>query len=366
VTPRRRSSRKAGWPANLYEDGGYYTYRNPKTDERFGLGRDRAYAFSQAIEANLYLAGQLHTERLIDRLSGDQSRTIATWCAKYEGMLTKRALAPNTRKHYRKLAARMTEILGADTKVRAVTALQVSDGLEQLVAQGHERTAQALFGFLRDSFNAAIVKGWLDENPVRAIKGPSVTVKRARLTYEVFAAVYASTDCTWLKNAMALAIVSAQRREDIALAQVKDIREGFWWVDQGKTGARICLPLELRLNCFGMSLEEVIRQCRSTGVLSRYLVHQTERVPGGKSTPGMKIWKDTISSRFTGALAALGLTFEDKNPPTFHEIRSLSARLYKKQGGVNTQELLGHKSASSTLLYEDGRGEWVRVRVGTV
>lgn len=366
MTPRRRSNRKRGWPDNLYESRGYYSYRNPSTGEWFGLGRDKADAFTQAVEANLHLAGQLRKERLVDRLTGDQPRTVAAWVLKYEEILGVRKLADNTRKHYRKLAARMTEILGADTKVRGVTALQVSDGLEALVAAGHERTAQALFGFMRDSFNAAIVKGWLDENPVRAIKGPSVTVKRARLTFEQFAAVYSSTNCAWLRNAMAVAIVSGQRREDIALAQFKDIHDGLWWVDQGKTGARICLPLELKLDCFGMSLGDAIRQCRSTHVLSRYLVHQTERVPGGKSTPGMKIWKDTISSRFTSALAALELSFEGKNPPTFHEIRSLAARLYKAQGNVNTKELLGHKSASSTLLYEDGRGEWIRVKIGTV
>lgn len=362
MTPRRRSSRKSGWPANLYESRGYFTYRNPSTGERFGLGRDKGYAFSQAIEANLHIAGHLNKERLIDRLTGDQSRTVLAWAIKYAELLAARDLADNTRRHYKQLSARMTIMLGHDTKVRAVTALQISEGLEALVKSGKERTAQALRGFMRDSFSAAIVKGWRDDNPVREIKSSPVTVKRARLTFDVFQQVY-GTDCTWLRNAMALALVSGQRREDIALAQFKDVREDLWWVDQGKTGSRLCLPLELKLECFGMSLGDVIRQCRSTHVLSPYLIHQTERVPGGKSLPGMKIWKDTVSSRFTSAVAALKVDFAGKTPPTFHEIRSLSARLYKQQKNVNVQELLGHKSPSSTLLYEDGRGEWIRVKV---
>lgn len=368
MTPRRRSSRKAGWPANLYEDHGYFTYRNPSTGERFGLGRDRADAFTQAIEANLHLAGQLRKERLVDRLSGAQNRTLKAWLEKYTELLAGRdpPLAQNTLNAYRNLTNRALAMLGADTKVRAITALQVADGLEALAKGGRASTAHALRGFLHESFRVASLKGWRDanDNPVREVRGPTVKVKRARLTYTVFDRVYRGEICTWLRNAMALALVSGQRREDIALAQSKDVRDGSWWCEQGKTGSRVILPPELRLDAFGMSLAEVLRQCRTTGVLSRYLVHQTE--PVGGSPAGHRIWKDTISRRFSDALASHKLDFGSKNPPTFHEIRSLAARLYRAQGNVNVQELMGHKNPSTTLLYQDGRGEWVKVRVGAV
>lgn len=367
MTPRRRSSGKRGWPANLYEDGGYFSYRNPKTGERFGLGRDRAYAFNQAIEANLHLAGQLRRERLIDRITGVAGHTLADWLEKYAQILAAREppLARNTINAYRNLSNRALAMLGSDTKLRAVTALQVMEGLDAMANAGKASTAHALRGFLHESFRVASLKGWRDanDNPVREVRGPTVKVKRARLTLEVFLRVYNADIRVWLRNAMALGIVSGQRREDISLAQFKDVREGAWWVEQGKGGSRVILPPELRLDVFGMSLAEVIRQCRSTGVLSRHLIHQTE--PVGGSPAGRHIWKDTISRQFSEALAAHKLDFGDKNPPTFHEIRSLAARLYKKQGNVNTQELLGHKSANTTLLYEDGRGEWIRVRVGS-
>jgi hypothetical protein len=32
-----------------------------------------------------------------------------------------------------------------------------------------------------------------------------------------------------------------------------------WWIDQGKTGNRLILPLSLRLKRFGMSLGNVVR-----------------------------------------------------------------------------------------------------------
>lgn len=35
----------------------------------------------------------------------------------------------------------------------------------------------------------------------------------------------------------------------------------------------------------------------------------------------------------------------------------------EQQDGVDTKQLLGHKSASAAALYGDSRGEWVRVSI---
>ena len=52
--------------------------------------------------------------------------------------------------------------------------------------------------------------------------------------------------------------------------------------------------------------------------------------------------------------------------PSLHEVRSLSARMYRAQG-IDVQTLLGHKNAEMTALYEDDRGlsarEWKSVPV---
>lgn len=365
MTPRKRSSRKGPMPPNLYESRGYYSYRNPVTKEWFGIGRDKQSAVNQAIEANLHIAGEMTKPRLLDKIQGTADKTVENWLQKYDQILASRPLSAGTREVYKGYARRMKSMLGAETKMRSVTALHVSDGLDA-IAKEHPQTAKLLRGWMKDCFAAASVKGWRDanDNPVRETRSAQVTVRRARLTFEVFQRVYAN-EAGWFRNALALALVSGQRRGDIAAAQFKDIREGFWWVDQGKTGSRLCLPVELKLNCFGMSLDDVIRQCRSTGVLSHYLVHQDRRV-GGPVRPGSRLNEEALTARFREAVKGLGLTFGTKDPPTFHEIRSLSSRLYKDQGNVNTQELLGHKSEKSTLIYEDGRGEWVKVKVGTV
>ena len=73
----------------------------------------------------------------------------------------------------------------------------------------------------------------------------------------------------------------------------------------------------------------------------------------------------TITAAFAEARDKAGLTWPaGKTPPTFHEIRSLAARLYAEQG-IDAQALLGHKSPDMTALYRDVRGsEWIEIRLG--
>lgn len=367
MTPRRRSKAKLGWPDNLYERDGYYSWRHPGTREEFGIGRDRKAAFAQAIEANLYIAGLRDKPRLVDRLTGDGERSVDAWARKYFAKLEKQPFAANTLKSYKSLNKRMVTMLGADTPMKTITALKISETIEKVVDEGKVRLAQAFRNFLCDSFREAKVDGWIIENPVQDTKlKMHPEVKRSRLSLDVFMQIYDRTRLLWLKNAMALALVSGQRREDIAIAQFKDFHDGGWWLvqesEKSETPHKIFIPDELRLSVFGMSLGEVVSQCRRTGVLSKHLVHQTAR--RGNSPLGRQIWIDTLSHRFADEIEALKIDWSPKTPPTFHEIRSLAERLYAAQGGVNTQELLGHNDEETTQLYHDLRGsDWVRIKV---
>jgi integrase len=369
VSPRQRSKSKRGWPTNLYERDGYYSWRHPETGVEHGIGRDRAAAFAQAVEANIHCAGLAGRPRLIDRLTGTADRSVEKWNEKYQAMLNKADFAANTLRTYKSLGKRMVSMLKAETPLQNVTALTISEGLTALAeGEGKARTAQALRNYMRDSFREARVQGWyVAENPVLDTKLPvSVEVKRSRLSFEVFMQLYHATDLVWLRNAMALALVSGQRREDVVNAQFKDFRDGDWWCAQaskkGPKRHRIRIPLDLRLKAFGMSLGDVVGQCRRTGIVSKHLIHQT--VARGNSPVGQRIWIDTLSRRFGEAVAAPKLDWGDRDPPTFHEIRSLSERLYAAQGGVDTQELLGHTDPETTAMYHDDRGlDWVRIKV---
>lgn len=362
MTPQKRSARNRGLPRGLRERGGYYSWTHPDGRE-FGLGRDRVAAIRDAVEANLSVAGELQRARLVDRLDGSDKRTVAEFCEqKYKKSLEKRKLAGNTQRTYRSLLKRTRDTFGDDTLIARIDTLAVSDALDEVQAEGKARLAQAWRSFLKDFFRVAVGAGWITQNPVLVTDRVVVEVQRARLTIDVFLAARERAPI-WLRNAANLALVSAQRREDIASARFADVHDGAWWVEQSKTGQRVCIPLALKLHVAGLNLDDVVRQCRSTGVVSKYLIHQTS--PRGNSPVGRKIWVDTITKRWSECIEALGLDWGSKTPPTFHEIRSLSERLYTEQGGINTQELLGHRDARSTSLYHDSRGaEWVRVSVG--
>jgi integrase len=367
MSPRRRSERKRGWPKHLYERDGYYSWRHPKTHEEFGIGRDKAKAFNEAVEANLHIAKLANRPRLIHRITGDGDRSVEAWNTKYQAAIAKQDYAAVTLRTYKSLGARLVRMLGADTPLASVKALAVSGMLEAVVGEGKARTAQSLRGFAQGWFREARVAGWTEESPVMDTRlSVSVEVKRARLMFDVFMRLYEDAKLQpWLKNAMALALVGAQRREDVAEAQFKDFHDGGWWCvqasEKGANPHRIFIPLDLRLDAFRTSLGEVVAQCRRSGVLSKYLVHQT--VQRGNSPIGRKIWIDTISKRFGDAVDRLGIDWGEKTPPTFHEIRSLSERLYAAQGGINTQELLGHSDAATTAMYHDGRGAvWTQIK----
>lgn len=108
----------------------------------------------------------------------------------------------------------------------------------------------------------------------------------------------------------------------------------------------------------------VVKQCRKN-VATHFLIHQPNSYRN--ATAGAKISLSNISDQFADARERAGIQQQyGKTPPTFHEIRSLSERLYEKEYGSGfTQKLLGHKSPKMTAVYHDVRGsEWIDVAVG--
>lgn len=373
MAARRRSKRKANWPDNLYETGGYFSWRNPVDGTHFGLGRIAlAEAFQQAKEANLHVSGAAPAPTLVDRLTGAKGRTVGAWADEYHKLLAKRTRADNTRKQDKSRLKAIREAMGAEV-MEHVSTLRINEVLRLWTDVGENRMAQSMRSFLLDFFNEAIAEGWITSrmNPVDITRKIVPEVKRERLTWETFQAIYAKALTMrqpWIARSMELALVSAQRREDVSVAQFarRDdatvyVHEGWLWIDQGKTGEKLRLPLSLRLEVLGLSLDEVVRRCRDA-VVSRWVLHHSEKTGG--AALGDPVWIDTVTKGFRRARDLTDLKWEG-DAPTFHELRSLAERLYGEQGNVDTQVLLGHRDPRSTRLYHDSRGaEWTDLKVG--
>ncbi|QGZ66332.1 tyrosine-type recombinase/integrase [Paraburkholderia acidisoli] len=163
----------------------------------------------------------------------------------------------------------------------------------------------------------------------------------------------------WLQDAMLLALVSGQDRSTVGLWR-RDWIEGHVVVAKRiKTGVQIAIPLKLKMKAIDMSLEDVIERCRSSGIESEYLIHH--RKAHGSVVAGSPVRYQSFSQAFADARTLAGI--EGDNVPTFHEIRSLSKRLYLDQGGVDTKALLGHSNDATADLYANARGiEPVKVK----
>lgn len=356
---RRRSAATRDLPPNLYVRRGYYSWTDPRDGKVYSLGRDKRQAMAEAVEANLALLDSLNRARLVDRLDGENEYTVAAWCDRYETILAERQLAPGTLTTYRQRLKHFRETHGASL-IRCLSTRDVAEFLAPW--KGRSRMAQAVRSLLLDLFREAIAAGWIDANPVEPTRAPRHEVSRARLTLPDYLAIHqaAANMPPWVQRSMELALVTGQRRADLAKLGPRNVRDGKLWVTQEKTGAKVCIPIALKLEAVGLSVGDVIEHCRDA-VISPCFLHHARHV--GRAKPGDPIRGHTLAAFFAQARDLSGIRWgEDRTPPSFHELRSLSARLYVEQG-IDAQALLGHKSADMTAIYRDTRGaEWIEVK----
>lgn len=357
--PTKRKPLRADWPPHLYERRGYFSWRHPVTRKEYGLGKIEAEAIEAAKEANT------HIKRSLPERIAQPARTLGEFLPIYRAHLKTVVMAKNTayaRASHLKAFSRIAWIpISTRYEDAPIITHGCSEFLETYVNAGKRRQAKALRATLLNLFACMASKGWLTVNPVRDLRLPAPEVKRQRLTLADFQAIYkvAPEIAAWLPRAMELGIVTLQRIDDISNMTFRAAEAERFKVVQKKTGARLRIPLDLRLNALGWSLADIISRCRDL-ILSKHLVHHVTHQ--GRAKPGMKVHPTTLSAAFTAARKRAGIGVDEGNtPPTFHELRSLGIRLYEAEG-YKPQDLAGHKDEKTTALYRDDRGaEWIDV-----
>jgi integrase len=170
----------------------------------------------------------------------------------------------------------------------------------------------------------------------------------------------------WIARSMELALITSQRESDLSAIEFKKSSTSTSWVEsdvlcvcqiKSQLKTKIRIPLDLAINNF--QLGRVLKSCRSN-ILTKWAIHQNIR--HGAAKPGDRITAAGISRGFAEMRDQAGVGGD--NPPSFHEIRSLSIRLQsEKNGDKFAQALAGHKNADMTALYRDVRGsEWGEVK----
>lgn len=379
---RPRSRANGELPDNLYRKSDkrtgkdYYSYKDIRDGSWHGLGSDKEAAINDALALNAAIYATIRSQKLLAiQTQATDGATLNRAFLHHMKVCEDRKLAYNTIATRKSQAGAIIAGIGKDRDIRSITVGDAALLIKKYEAQGKDRTARAIRTAGMEMWKDAIAEGWCETNIWQTTRNPSVEVKRSRLLLDAFWEIhkYANTLTKepWIARSMELALVSVQRREDIALAEFKASAKPIMWVDGGmlrvipqktekKSNTRLEIPLDVTIQ--GLTLGQVVASCRADNVVSRYLVHHT--APHAFSKPGDPVWKDTISRGFQRCRDVVGIVGENgKNPPTFHEIRSLAIREYTKAYGPEVaQAMAGHKEAATTDIYRDIRGaEWARV-----
>ncbi|MBP6121049.1 phage integrase Arm DNA-binding domain-containing protein [Providencia sp.] len=346
----------------------YWQYKHPLTGIFHSLGTDAEEAALVASQANTIIAEQ-QTKQILsinDRLSDIKNKkvgiSVTSWIDKYLEIQQERVdlgeLKLNSYKQKIKPLNLFKQHCGL-LSLSDITALEIARIIDSVKALGHDRMAQVVRMVLIDVFKEAQHAGRVPPgyNPALATKQPRNKVKRERLTFEEWKAIYdqAENHQHYLKCGMLLALVTGQRIGDITKMKFSDVWDDMLHIEQEKTGTKLAIPLSIKCDAIDKTLKEVISICRDA-VVSKYLVHY--RHSTAKAKRGEQVPARTLTSTFKKARDKCGLEWAERSAPSFHEQRSLSERLYRNQG-VDTQKLLGHKSQKMTDKYNDDRGkEW--------
>lgn len=281
-------------------------------------------------------------------------RAIEAFQPIYDALLATQPLLPKSL-HQRRY--HVTLLLHAFAG-RAIGGIQPHE-LAVAVRKLHVRsptTARSVLREARSFFECAHTRyGWIARNPADGLRPLPVPIKRQRLSLEQWQRMHAAAAghrIKWLRPMLELALVSGQRRADLQKMRFDDV-----WAEAGvgdclhvrqqKTGALVALPLGLRLDAAGLTLGAVIERCRAYGTRGETMLRKRR---------GRPLVTASLSARFEELFEAEhGLWQGPGNPPSLHECRSLSERLYRAQG-IDTRTLLGHKRQYQTDVYNDDRG----------
>jgi len=281
-------------------------------------------------------------------------RTLGQWAGVYERIVDGLPITDKTKANRMCSMGHVLRGLGRDRIISGIRPHDVSVFIAS-VHKDHPPLAKRLLIETKATFCGALDYGWLDRNPAQQVKAQQVTVRRNRLTLEQWTAIHGHAAAHmpgWVSRMMVLALVTGQRRSDLVKMRFADVWDGHLHIEQAKTGAKLALPLALRLDAIDMSIGEAIEACRGYAKGSEYLLRKsTGKRPGDAS----------LSARFEEAREASIALPKSGAPTSLHECRSLAERLYRAQG-INTMVLLGHKHQAMTDMYHDDRGltkgEW--------
>jgi len=359
----RKHQKSKGLPENLYvyrkNEVYYYRYRHPKTRRDYGLGTDRQAAIQAARKLNSELMDYGRAGDLVARVTGAHD-FFGTFIDRFVDEilpgLRKRhggPLSAKTISEYRRELSHVKAALGS-RPFGEINRRRVAEFLHTFPATASNRYRAVISLVSR----YAIADGLMEENPIAKTIARTENVQRHRLNLKGYLVACSKAE-PWEQNAFAFALHTIQRREDLVRLQFSDYINGTLKVHQQKTGTFVEIEAAAELH-------GIIQRCRDE-IPSPFLIHRKpdRHVKSKHRGHWTQVLPDMLSRAFQRARDASGQYdhLPQEQRPSFHEIRSLGADLYRKRGWPESliQQLLGHKNIEMTNDYLKGHAHVFRV-----
>ena len=359
----RRRTTSEGLPDGLTFDTriGQYRYRNRETGKRSWVGADLERAVDMARKANLVLEARRQAAQR------SPTPTIAHGVELYlENVACRKPWSPGTRKNNELRLAVIRRELGA-RMIATTDRVFLEDWLDARCSSGE------LFNKWRttlvDLWRYWIARRWVAFNEAEAVmarstskKLPENRRKRARLDLKGFWAIHDHPSAElFLRVAMEQSLITLQSRAEVCRIRMNDdYRDGWLYIIRGKVAGETDEAfIRIRIT---PQLEEIRRLAMSDGIASPLLVRRRPKGGWTKKRKTKAHWSEVdpayLSKAFAAVRDATGL-WDGVPPaqrPSFHEIRSLGAREYKRRGYAKAaiSALMTHSEESTTDIYLSG------------
>lgn len=147
-----------------------------------------------------------------------------------------------------------------------VGARDIASVIEEYKDKGQKRMAQVVRMVLIDVYKEAQHAGEVPpgHNPALATKQPANKVTRVRLSFDEWHSIFstAADMQNYIQNSMLLGLVTGQRLGDVVNMKFSDVWDNHLHIVQEKTGTRLAIPLNLKCDAIGYTLQDVITRCR--------------------------------------------------------------------------------------------------------
>lgn len=285
--------------------------------------------------------------------------TLHSWRDEFIRVLAGRKLKPKTLCGRANNLRLLCESLG-DIPLRSIRPTHIVNTIKPIWESGRQFTARRVLIEAKDLFNEAIYADLMERNPALFLRALPTEVKRARLSLAQWELIHeraGEKGKLWFQHALRLALATAQRRADIAKLNLAAIWDEHLHIEQQKNGTKVAIPLQLYCPPLNRQLGDIIEDTQHYRAGGQYLIRKTN---------GMPYEVSALTVNFASLRDEVIPTeeWEGLEPATFHEIRSLSERIYRPYG-INTNTLLGHTSQAMTDGYNGTRRqkekEWRRL-----